>query len=148
MSVNKAIIIGNLGSDPESIGNGKGCRFSVATNERWKDKSGDTQERTEWHRVTAWGRTGENCMKYLTKGRQVYVEGRIQTDEWEDDDGNTRHSTGIVALNVTFLSGGDSPSGGGSSGEKKRRKRRKKEAPANDGWGDSDDSWDDDDIPF
>jgi len=154
-SVNKAIILGNLGSDPEEIANGKGCRFSVATNERWTDKRGQTQERTEWHRVTAWGKTAENCVKYLAKGRSVYVEGSIQTNEWEDDDGKIRYSTEIKAFSVTFLSGGTD--GGGDRGGRKKKRRsgggRKKRRNGNGGggWptgGGNDQSFYDDDIPF
>jgi single-strand DNA-binding protein len=116
MSVNKAIIVGNLGKEPEVNYTQSGtavCNLSVATNEKWKDKSGEQQERTEWHRVTVFGNQAENCGKYLAKGRQVYVEGRIQTKKWEDNDGNTRYTTEIVAHSVQFLSGGDSDFGGG-----------------------------------
>lgn len=106
MSVNKAIIVGNLGRDPEPIAQGKGCAFSVATSERWKDKSGQQQERTEWHRIVVWGNQADACMRYLAKGRQVYVEGSIQTDEYQADDGSTRKSTQIKAQRVQFLQGG------------------------------------------
>ena len=87
--LNKAMVIGNLGKDPElrTTGSGKSvCNFSVATNESWKDASGEKQERTEWHRIVVWGPQAEACGKYLAKGRQVYVEGRIQSREWEDND--------------------------------------------------------------
>lgn len=109
MSVNKAIIIGNLGSDPEKRVTGTGqtvVNFNVATNERWTDKSGQKQERTEWHRIVVWGQQGENCAQYLTKGRPVYIEGRIQTRQWDDKDGNKRYTTEIVAQRVQFLGGG------------------------------------------
>ncbi|RMG12530.1 MAG: single-stranded DNA-binding protein [Deltaproteobacteria bacterium] len=112
-SVNKAIIIGNLGRDPEvryTSGGQAVCNFTVATNEQWKDKSGQRQERTEWHRVVVWGRQGELCGQYLAKGRTVYVEGRLQTREWTDRDGNKRYTTEIVAQNVQFL---DTRGGGG-----------------------------------
>jgi single-strand DNA-binding protein len=107
MSVNKAILIGNLGRDPElrQAGSTPVCEFSLATNERYTDASGQQQDRTEWHRVLVWGRQGENAARYLSKGRQVYVEGRIQTREWEDKDGNKRTTTEIVAQSVQFLSG-------------------------------------------
>jgi single-strand DNA-binding protein len=123
MSVNKAIIVGNLGKEPEVNYTQSGtavCNLSVATNEKWKDKSGEQQERTEWHRVTVFGNQAENCGKYLAKGRQVYVEGRIQTKKWEDSDGNTRYTTEIVAHSVQFLSGGDSnfSSNGGGGGRR------------------------------
>lgn len=109
MGVNKVIIIGNLGADPELRYTQAGqavANFRVATNERWTDKDGQTQERTEWHRIVVWGRQAENCEKYLSKGRQVYVEGRLQTREWDDKDGNKRHTTEVVASSVQFLSGG------------------------------------------
>lgn len=118
MGVNKAIIIGNLGADPELRYTQSGqavANFRIATNERWTDKEGATQERTEWHRVVVWGRQAENCEKYLSKGRQVYVEGRMQTRDWEDRDGNKRYTTEIVAQTVQFLSGGG-PGGGGDGG--------------------------------
>jgi single-strand DNA-binding protein len=106
--VNKTILIGNLGADPELRHTPSGasvCNFSVATNESWTDKSGEKQERTEWHRIVVWGRMGEACSKHLSKGRQVYVEGRIQTRKWDDKDGITRYLTEIVAQHVQFLGG-------------------------------------------
>ncbi len=118
-SLNKAIIIGNLGRDPEVRYTNSGqavAQLNVATHERWKDKDDNPQERTEWHRVTVWGRQGENCGKYLTKGRQVYIEGRLQTREWEDKDGNKRYTTEIVASQVLFLQGGSEGGGGGGGG--------------------------------
>jgi len=115
--LNKAMVIGNLGKDPElrTTGSGKSvCNFSVATNESWKDASGEKQERTEWHRIVVWGPQAEACGKYLAKGRQVYVEGRIQSREWEDNDGNKKYTTEIIANSVVFLSdgGGKGKSGG------------------------------------
>lgn len=115
-SINKAIIIGNLGADPELRQTQSGtavCQLSVATNEQWKDQSGTPQERTEWHRVVVFGRQAENVAKYLSKGRSVYVEGRIQTRGWTGDDGQKRYTTEIVAQTVQFLSGGGGSSGGG-----------------------------------
>jgi single-strand DNA-binding protein len=117
-SVNKVILIGNLGNDPElkyTPSNRPVCNLSLATNEVFKDKSGQRQERTEWHRVTVWGEQGETCSKYLTKGRSVYVEGRLQTRSWDDKDGKKRYSTDIVADRVVFLGGGGP--GGGPPGE-------------------------------
>jgi single-strand DNA-binding protein len=104
--VNKAILIGNLGRDPELRYTQSGqavVNFSIATSENWTDKNGEKQERTEWHRVVVWGKTGENCAQYLSKGRTVYVEGRIQTREWEDREGQKRTTTEINAQTVTFL---------------------------------------------
>jgi single-strand DNA-binding protein len=115
-SVNRVILIGNLGRDPELRYTQSGsavANFTLATNERWRDKDGNNQERTEWHRIVVWGRTAENCAQYLQKGRSVYVEGRLQTREWEDKDGNKRNTTEINALNVQFLGGRGGPGGGG-----------------------------------
>jgi single-strand DNA-binding protein len=115
-SVNKVILIGNLGADPElkyTPSNRPLCNLSVATNEVFKDKSGQRQERTEWHRVTVWGEQAEHCSKYLSKGRSVYVEGRLQTRSWDDKEGKKRYSTDIVADRVVFL-GGASGEGGGA----------------------------------
>lgn len=108
-SVNKVILIGNLGADPElkyTPSNRPLCNLSVATNEVFKDKTGQRQERTEWHRVTVWGEQAETCSKYLSKGRSVYVEGRLQTRSWDDKEGKKRYSTDIVADRVVFLGGG------------------------------------------
>jgi single-strand DNA-binding protein len=123
-SVNKVILIGNLGADPElkyTPSNRPVCNLSLATNEVFKDKSGQRQERTEWHRVTVWGDQAENCNKYLAKGRTVYIEGRLQTRSWDDKEGKKRYSTEVVADRVVFLSsgggeGGARRSGGGGKG--------------------------------
>jgi single-strand DNA-binding protein len=110
--VNKVIIVGRLGADPElkSVGNGQSvARLNVATSENWTGKDGQKQERTEWHRIVVWGRQAENCAKHLSKGRQVYVEGRLQTRSWEDaGSGQKRYATEIVASTVQFLGGGAS----------------------------------------
>jgi len=106
--VNKVILIGNLGRDPELryTQNGQAvANFTLATTENWTDKSGERVERTEWHRIVVWGRTGEMCAQYLSKGRTVYVEGRIQTREWEDKEGQKRKTTEINAQTVQFLGG-------------------------------------------
>jgi single-strand DNA-binding protein len=118
-SVNKVILVGNLGADPElkyTPSNRPVCNLSIATNEVFKDKGGQRQERTEWHRVTVWGEQAENCSKYLAKGRMVYIEGRLQTRSWDDKtDGKKRYSTEIVADRVTFLGGGAEGGGGGGA---------------------------------
>ena len=121
--VNKAILVGNLGRDPElrTTPNGQSVvNFTLATSETWTDKSGERVERTEWHRIVVWGKQAEMCNQYLSKGRTVYVEGRIQTREWEDKDGNKRYTTEINANTVNFIgprtSGGGDSSGGPSSG--------------------------------
>lgn len=104
--VNKVIIVGRLGADPEvkNVGNSQTVtRLSVATSENWVDKEGQRQERTEWHRVVTWGRLAEICGKHLAKGRQVYLEGRLQTRSWEDQQGQKRYTTEIVANTVQFL---------------------------------------------
>jgi single-strand DNA-binding protein len=154
-SVNKAIIIGNLGAKPELRYTASGqavTTLSVATNEKWKNKDGEPQERTEWHRVNVWGRSAENCEKYLDKGRQVYIEGRIQTRSWEDQDGNKRYTTEIVAQTVQFLSGdgrgadfigGGDPNAGRAGGGGGGGGRGKSS-----GGGGFDDSFNEDDIPF
>jgi len=113
--VNKAIIIGRLGRDPEVRYTPDGtaiANFSVATSEEWKDKaSGEKREKTEWHRIVAFRRLGEICGEYLAKGRQVYIEGRIQTRDWEDKDGNKRYTTEIVASQMQMLGSRDDTAG-------------------------------------
>lgn len=105
-SLNKAMIIGRLGRDPDvryTQSNTAVANMSIATSERYKDKSGEWKETTEWHRVVAWGRTAEICQEYLQKGSQVYIEGPIQTRQWEDKEGQTRYTTEIKALQMTML---------------------------------------------
>ena len=107
--VNKVILVGNLGKDPQTRATPNGqevATLTVATSEKFKDKSGELQERTEWHTVVVWGRQAESCGKYLTKGRQVYVEGRLATRKWTDKEGAERYSTEVVAETVKFLGGG------------------------------------------
>lgn len=136
MSVNKVILVGNLGRDPEMRHTQAGqsvANFTLATNERWRDKDGQQQERTEWHRIVVWGRLAEVCAEYLSKGRQIYIEGRLQTRDWEDREGNKRSTTEIVADTMQMLgkrgegggferdsgesrSAGESPSGESPSG--------------------------------
>ncbi len=107
-SLNKALLLGNVGKDPEVRYTASGravATFSLATSQRWKDQDGNDQEKTEWHRIVAWGRLGEICGEFLSKGKQVYVEGRIQTREWEDQDGNKRVTVEIVANDIILLGG-------------------------------------------
>jgi len=108
--INKVILVGRLGQDPEVRYTPDGsavANFSIATSDEWKDKeTGDKREKTEWHRVVAWRRLGEICGEYLSKGRQVYVEGKLQTRSWEKD-GVTRYTTEIIASDVQFLGGRD-----------------------------------------
>jgi single-strand DNA-binding protein len=118
-SVNKVILVGNLGRDPELRYTQSGqavVNFTLATNENYTKKSGEREERTEWHRVIAWARTAELCAEYLAKGRTVYVEGRLQTREWEDREGQKRRTTEIVAQTVQFLGGRGGAGGGGGGG--------------------------------
>ena len=106
-AVNKAIILGNLGRDPEVryTPDGKAVTsFSVATTEKWRDRDGNSQERTEWHRVVVFDRLGEVCGEYLSKGSSVYVEGYLRSRSWEDREGNKRYTTEIVGRTVQFLS--------------------------------------------
>ena len=108
-SVNKVILVGNLGADPEvrhTQSERSVCNLSIATTEVWKDKGGQKQEKTEWHRVTVWGDQAENCGKYLAKGRMVYVEGKLQTRSYEKD-GVKHYATEVVADRVVFLGGGE-----------------------------------------
>src|SRR2546426_5540819 len=106
--VNKVILVGNLGANPEmrfTQGGQAVANIRIATTERWTDKSGQKQEATEWHRVVVWGRQAEIVGQYLTKGRQVYVEGRIRTRQWQDQSGQKRYTTEIVATNMKLLGG-------------------------------------------
>lgn len=105
-SINKVILIGNLGADPEVryTPSGKAvANLRIATTEQWTNKEGGKEERTEWHRIVAWGRLGEICGEYLHKGKQVYIEGKLQTRSWEDREGNKRYTTEIVAQTMQML---------------------------------------------
>lgn len=137
-SVNKVILIGNLGRDPElkyTQNQTPVCNLSVATNEVWNDKSGERQERTEWHRIVVWGRQGETVSKYLKKGSQVYVEGSLSTRSWEDREGKKRYTTEVRAQTVRFLD---------------RRGDERQETPLDGGepFPGPDTKYSDDDIPF
>ena len=108
-SVNKVILVGNLGRDAElryTPGGSPVATINLATTEIWNDKAGQRQEKTEWHRVVLWGKTAESLNEYLTKGKQIYVEGRLQTRQWDDKDGNKRYTTEIKADRITLLGGG------------------------------------------
>ena len=114
-SVNKVILVGNLGRDAElryTPGGAAVATLNLATTEVWNDKGGQRQEKTEWHRIVLWGKQAESLQEYLTKGKQIYVEGRLQTRQWDDKDGNKRYTTEIKADRVTLLGGG----GGGGRG--------------------------------
>ncbi len=120
MAVNKAILVGNLGKDPELRYTPSGaavCTFSIATTEKFKNRNGEQQERTEWHNIVVWAGLAEICGKYLTKGKQVYIEGRIQNRSYDDRDGNKRYISEIVASEMQMLSrSGDAGGGGGGGG--------------------------------
>src|SRR6516164_194024 len=146
-SVNKVILIGRLGRDPELKYTGTGtpfCRFSIATDDSWTDKnSGERQERTEWHNIVVWDRLAEICNEYLRKGRLVYIEGSLQTREWDDQEGNKRKTTEVVARDMVLLG---SPQGSGESGGGGQQ-RRTATAGAPSGMSDAG-GITDDDIPF
>ena len=106
MAVNKVILIGNLGADPETKnleGGNTVANFTIATTEKWKNKQGEQQEKTEWHRIVAFGRTAEVCGEYLKKGKQVYIEGKLQTRKWENKEGVTVYTTEIVCNLMQML---------------------------------------------
>jgi single-strand DNA-binding protein len=157
-SVNKVILIGNLGADPElkyTPSQRPLCNLRIATTEVYKDKSGQRQEKTEWHRVTVWGDQAENCNKYLAKGRSVYVEGRLQTRSY-DKDGQKHYATDIVADRVVFLGSGGGgegrgegrgSGGSGSGGFRGRGDSGPSEDPGDSGPGGAPPA-SDDDIPF
>lgn len=119
--VNKVILIGNLGQDPELRYTGSGtavCNMRLATTDTYTNRDGEEVQNTEWHNVVAWGRLGEVCNEYLGKGSQVYFEGKLQTRSWEDRDGNTRYTTEVKALDMTFLD--SNRQGGGSDFDQSR----------------------------
>lgn len=149
--VNKAILVGNLGRDPElrHTPNGQAVvNFTLATSETWTDKSGEKVERTEWHRIVVWGKTAEMCNQYLSKGRTVYVEGRIQTREWEDKEGAKRYTTEINANTVNFIGPRSDSGGGGGRGGDYGGSAGGSSSPAGGGGGAVDSPPADDDIPF
>ena len=155
MSVNKAILVGNLGKDPEVRFTGTGravCKFPLATTTTWNDTDGARQERTEWHNVIVWGKQGENCGKFLSKGRQVFVEGEIRSRSYDDKDGNKRYITEIIAADVQFLGGGGRE---GNAGGRPAGGREDGPPPPSDGdfgggggYGGGGGGGPDDDIPF
>jgi len=143
-NLNKAMIIGHLGRDPEVkyLPSGQSvANFTVATSESWKGKDGTEQEKTEWHKIVAFGKLGEICGQYLSKGKQVYIEGRIQTRSWEQD-GTKRYMTEIIARDVLFL--GARGEGGGGGGGAPAYEGPEVDSPS----GTGPQSPPDDDIPF
>jgi len=159
MSVNKVILVGRLGRDPETRYTGGGqavANFSVATDETYKDKAGERQKRTEWHKIVVWGKQAEIAQQYLKKGSLIFIEGRIQSREWQDKEGQKRTSFEIVASNFRMLGGrgdgGGSGGGGGSVGGG-RAEEHDQSAPADDfggggSAGHSGPEISDEDIPF
>jgi single-strand DNA-binding protein len=116
-SVNKVILVGNLGRDAElryTPGGAAVATINMATTEVWNDKGGQRQEKTEWHRVVLWGKSAESLSEYLTKGKQIYVEGRLQTRQWDDKDGNKRYTTEIRGDRIVLLGGGSRGAGAGA----------------------------------
>jgi single-strand DNA-binding protein len=147
-SVNKVIRVGRLGRDPELKYTASGtpfCRFSMATDDSWNDKgTGERQERTEWHNIVAWDRLAEICNQYLTKGKLIYIEGSLQTREWDDQEGNKRKTTEIRARDMVMLSSGAGENVGGTAGQ--RRSSAAEAGAGTTGGGTS--TITDDDIPF
>jgi single-strand DNA-binding protein len=146
-SINKVILVGRLGRDPEmkyTSGGTPFCRFSIATDDNWTDKgSGEKQERTEWHSIVVWDRLAEICNQYLTKGRLVYIEGSLQTREWDDKEGVKRKTTEVRARDMVMLGGGG---GGGEGGMPSRSDSGGGPSSGPSGGGGS--AITDDDIPF
>ena len=156
MALNKVMLIGNVGKDPE-IRSANGipvASFPLATTEVFSSKSGQRQEHTEWHNIVVFGKTAENCSNYLKKGREVFIEGRIQTRKWQDKEGKDRYTTEILAGAVQFVGGkGEGAgAGGGSSYEAAPSPfedlKSADEIAGGPGGGGGDVSFDDDDIPF
>lgn len=150
MSFNKIIVVGNLGRDPELRYTPQGtavCNFSVATSEKKRDKGGEMQEITTWFRVTTWNKQAETASKYLTKGRPVYIEGRLRIEEWTDRDGKNRFTLEVNATDLQFLGGGNNEAAASES-----HSEQNEYSPANDFQTDSESSAppspSDEDIPF
>jgi single-strand DNA-binding protein len=147
-SVNKVILVGNLGRDAElryTPGGAPVATLNLATTEVWNDKAGQKQEKTEWHRIVLWGKSAESLNEYLVKGKQIYVEGRLQTRQWDDKDGNKRYTTEIRSDRIVLLS-----SGFGAAGGAGRTQSRCTSAPADEQpmGGEPGSELTDDDIPF
>lgn len=151
-SVNKVILVGNLGRDAElryTPGGAAVATLNMATTEVWNDKGGQRQEKTEWHRVVLWGKSAESLAEYLTKGKQIYIEGRLQTRQWDDKDGNKRYTTEIRGDKVVLLGGGGG--GGGSRGGASMERGGGSgghDMGGPSGGGDMGEPLSDDDIPF
>lgn len=140
MAINKVILVGNLGKDPELIKTPSGislCKFTMATTERYKDKQGEQQTKTEWHNIVVWGGLAETCGKWLHRGKQVYIEGKLQTTNYEDKSGNKRYRAEIVANRMQML------------GRVNDSSETQNTVPQSEGLSKGyPDSWDLDDVPF
>lgn len=146
-SLNKVMLIGKLGKDPEvryTAGGTAVASFSLATTEKFKGKTGEWEEKTEWHNITLWGRQAEIAGEYLAKGRSVYIEGRLQTRKWQDKEGKDRYTTEIVGEKMQMLGGKGDGGGSGGSGGGERSARGNSHVDA----GSYDDPSFDDEIPF
>jgi single-strand DNA-binding protein len=154
-SVNKVILVGNLGRDAElryTPGGAAVATLNLATTETWKDKEGQKKEDTQWHRVILWGKTAETLQDYLTKGKQIYVEGKLQTRKWKDKDGVEKYTTEVKGDRVVLLSGGGGGGARGESGERPSRTTSNSSHSADDGMNQGEPAGSveltDDDIPF
>jgi single-strand DNA-binding protein len=148
-SVNKVILVGNLGRDAEmrfTPGGAAVATLNLATTEVWNDKGGQKQEKTEWHRVVLWGKTAESLNEYLTKGKQIYVEGRLQTRKWQDKDGQDKYTTEIRGDRIVLLGGGGG--GGGGARQQNRGSGAGASSSSDDHMGEPVSELTDDDIPF
>jgi single-strand DNA-binding protein len=157
-SVNKVILVGNLGRDAElryTPGGAPVATLNLATTEVWNDKtSGQKQEKTEWHRIVLWGKSAESLSEYLTKGKQIYIEGRLQTRKWQDKDGNDKYTTEIRGDRIVLLGGGGGGGGMGGGGGRSQQRGAGAGAGAGGGGGEHEPMGEpiseltDDDIPF
>jgi len=150
-SVNKVILVGNLGRDAElryTPGGAAVATLNMATTENWTDKSGQKQEKTEWHRVVFWGKVAESLTEYLTKGKQIYIEGRLETRQWNDKDGNKRYTTEIKGDKIVLLGGGGGRGGGGGMSRGGGEDSMGGGQPSHGGGDIPDTPLTDDDIPF
>jgi single-strand DNA-binding protein len=151
MSVNKAILVGNLGKDPELRYTPSGtavCTFSLATTDRFKNKQGEQQDRTEWHNIVVWAGLAEICGKYLTKGKQIYIEGRIQNRSYDDRDGNKRYISEVVATEMQMLGRAGDQGGGSGTGTGGGGSRQTSQFKEHSGGPEEPPFNPDDDIPF
>jgi single-strand DNA-binding protein len=144
--VNKVILVGNLGRDPEIKyfdGGGSVCNVTLATSEKWKDKGGEEHEETEWHKLVFWGRLAEVVAEFCTKGQQIYVEGKLKTEKWEDSDGNDRYTVKVHCFGMQMLGGGnrDRDSGGQQGASFRDKPKPQQQAQQQN-------AFEDDDIPF